>query len=126
MEACIMAEDSMIFMVNEGVSVASEVMSIIAGLSATEIDGVDSLAGNLTNDMITKSSPSKLAKGVKVACDSDNNIKIKMSLNLCYGYEIPKLCEQVQEKVKSTIESMTGMNVSTIDIKIASVSNESE
>ena len=49
-----------------------------------------------------------------------------MSLNLCYAYEIPKLCEQVQEKVKSTIESMTGMNVSTIDIKIASVSNESE
>ncbi len=121
-----MAEDSMVFMVNEGVSVAGEVMSIIAGLSATEIDGVDSLAGNLTNDMITKSSPSKLSKGVRVASDSDNNIKIKMALNLSYGYEIPKLCEQVQEKVKSTIESMTGMNVSTIDIKIASVSTESE
>ncbi|MCR4610511.1 MAG: Asp23/Gls24 family envelope stress response protein [Lachnospiraceae bacterium] len=120
-----MAEDSMVFMVNEGVSVAGEVMSIIAGLSATEIDGVDSLAGNLTNDMITKSSPSKLAKGVKITGD-DNNIKIKMALNLSYGYEIPKLCEQVQEKVKSTIESMTGMSVSTIDIKISSVINEKD
>lgn len=120
-----MAEDSMVFMVNEGVSVAGEVMSIIAGLSATEIDGVDSLAGNLTNDMITKSSPSKLAKGVRIIGD-DNNIKIKMALNLSYGYEIPKLCEQVQEKVKSTVESMTGMNVGSIDIKIASVINETD
>ena len=121
-----MAEDSMVFTVNEGVSVAGEVMSIIAGLSATEIDGVDSLAGNLTNDMITKSSPSKLARGVKIASDDGNNIKIKMALNLSYGYEIPKLCENVQEKVKSTIESMTGMSVSTIDIKIANVVNEAD
>lgn len=121
-----MAEDSMVFTVNEGVSVAGEVMSIIAGLSATEIDGVESLAGNLTNDMITKSSPSKLSKGVKIACDDDNNIKIRISLNLSYGYEIPKLCEQVQEKIKSTIESMTGMNVSTIDIKISSVVNDGD
>ncbi len=121
-----MAEESMTFVVNEGVSVAGEVMSIIAGLSATEIDGVDSLAGNLTNDMITKSSPSKLAKGVRISSDDDNNIRIKMALNLSYGYEIPKLCEQVQEKVKSTIESMTGMGVSTIDIKIASVISEED
>ncbi len=118
-----MAEDGMVFNVNEGVSVAGEVMSIIAGLSATEIDGVDSLSGNLTNDMITKSSPSKLSKGVKIS-GSDNDIRIKMALNLRYGYEIPKLCEQVQEKVKSTIESMTGVNVSNIDIKISSVISE--
>ena len=121
-----MAEDSMVFMVNEGVSVAGEVMSIIAGLSATEIDGVDCVAGNFANHMLTKSSPSKLAKGVRIIGDDNNNIKIKMALNLSYGYEIPKLCEQVQEKVKSTIESMTGMNVGSIDIKIASVINETD
>lgn len=119
-----MAEESMNFVINEGVSVAGEVMSIVAGLSATEVEGVNSLVGNITNDMITKSSPSKLAKGVKVKCDEDNNITVKMSLDLAYGYEIPKVCEAVQEKVKSTIEVMTGLSVVGVDIKIASVSTE--
>ncbi len=119
-----MAEEGMSFVINEGVSVAAEVMSIVAGLSATEVEGVNSLVGNITNDMITKSSPSKLAKGVKVKCDEDNNIVVRMALELAYGYEIPKVCEAVQDKVKNTIESMTGMTVAGVDIKIASVATE--
>ena len=119
-----MSEEKLCFTINEGVSVAGEVMSIIAGLAATEIDGVASLSGNITSAMITKSSPTKLAKGVKVTCDDDNKISVRISINLDYGYEIPKICEQVQDKVKSSIESMTGMEVVGVDVRIASVNTE--
>lgn len=125
-----MAEDRKSFMIKEGdnggVNIADEVVAIIAGLAATEVDGVASLAGNLTNEVISKAGAGKLAKGVKVATDEEDNLAIRMSVNIAYGYEIPKICEQIQEKVKSAVENMTGLQVVSIDIKIASVSVTNE
>lgn len=125
-----MAEDRKSFMIKEGdnggVNIADEVVAIIAGLAATEVDGVASLAGNLTNEVISKAGAGKLAKGVKVATDEEDNLAIRMSVNIAYGYEIPKICEHIQEKVKSAVENMTGLQVVSIDIKIASVSVANE
>ena len=121
-----MAEDRNSFTIKEGenggVNIADEVVAIIAGLAATEVDGVASLAGNLTNEVISKAGANKLAKGVKVVTEEDDNLAIRMSVNIAYGYEIPKICQQIQEKVKSAVENMTGLQVVSVDIKIASVS----
>lgn len=125
-----MAEDRKSFTIKEsengGVNIADEVVAIIAGLAATEVDGVASLAGNLTNEVISKAGANKLAKGVKVATEEDDNLAIRMSVNIAYGYEIPKICQQIQEKVKSAVENMTGLQVVSVDIKIASVSVANE
>ena len=64
----------------------------------------------------------KLSKGVKIVTDEDNQLSVRLSINISYGYEIPKICSQVQEKVKTAIETMVGMEVVNVDIKIASVS----
>ena len=125
-----MAEDRKSFTIKEsengGVNIADEVVAIIAGLAATEVDGVASLAGNLTNEVISKAGANKLAKGVKVSTEEDDNLAIRMSVNIAYGYEIPKICQQIQEKVKSAVENMTGLQVVSVDIKIASVSVANE
>lgn len=125
-----MAEDRKSFMIKEGenggVNIADEVVAIIAGLAATEVDGVASLAGNLTNEIISKAGSNKLAKGVKVLTEDDDVLAIRLSVNIAYGYEIPKICQQIQEKVKSAVENMTGLQVVSVDIKIASVSVASE
>ena len=125
-----MAEDRKSFMIKEdengGVNIADEVVAIIAGLAATEVDGVASLAGNLTNEIISKAGSNKLAKGVKVLTEDDDVLAIRLSVNIAYGYEIPKICQQIQEKVKSAVENMTGLQVVSVDIKIASVSLASE
>lgn len=107
--------------IREGVHVADQVFVTIAGLAATEVDGVDSLSGNLTADDIPKSAASKLTKGVKITTDDDGSMHVWVSVNLGYGHEIPKVCAAVQDKVKSTVENMTGMTVSTVDVHIASV-----
>lgn len=105
------------------VQIADEVVAIIAGLAATEAEGVDSMAGNITNELVGKLGMKNLSKGVKVDVTEDH-VSVSMSLNLKYGYSIPKVCETVQEKVKNAIENMTGLSVLDVNIKIAGVSVE--
>lgn len=103
-----------------GVNISEEVIGIIAGLGAVEVDGVSSLAGNLTADTISKAGQGKLAKAVKVV-GGDGKIAVHMAINMKYGYEIPKVSGMVQEKVKQAVETMTGLEVTAVDIRIATV-----
>lgn len=107
------------------VRVADEVVAIIAGLAATEIDGVESMAGNITNELVSKLGMKNLSKGVKVTVD-EASVAVDLALNIKYGYEIPAVSAKVQEKVKSAIETMTGLEVSVVNIRIAGVNIEAE
>ena len=105
------------------VQIADEVVAIIAGLAATEVEGVDSLAGNMSNELVGKLGMKNLSKGVKVEV-TEEHVSVNMSLNLKYGYSIPKVCEKVQDKVKNAIETMTGLMVLDVNIKIAGINVE--
>lgn len=107
------------------VQIADEVVAIIAGLAATEVDGVDSMAGNITNELVGKLGMKNLSKGVKVEV-TEEHVSVNMALNLKYGYSIPDVCEKVQEKVKNAIENMTGLEVADVNIKVAGVEMENE
>ena len=56
----------------------------------------------------------------------ENDLSVRLSVNIAYGYEIPKICQQIQEKVKSAVENMTGLQVVAVDVKIAAVSVANE
>lgn len=102
------------------VRIADEVVAIIAGLAATEVEGVDSMAGNITNELVGKLGMKNLSKGVKVDV-TEEHVSVDLSLNLKYGYNIPDVSERVQDRVKSTIENMTGLTVLDVNIRIAGV-----
>ena len=102
------------------VQIADEVVAVIAGLAATEVEGVASMAGNITNELVGKLGMKNLSRGVKVAVQ-ENEVTVELSLNMSYGYSIPKTSAKVQEKVKSAIESMTGLSVVEVNIHIAGV-----
>ena len=102
------------------VHVADDVVAIIAGLAATEVKGVAAMAGNITNELMSKVGRKNLAKGVKVAING-KRVKVALAIMMEYGYNIPGTCSKVQEKVKSAIENMTGLTVTDVDIRIASV-----
>ena len=107
------------------VHISDEVVAIIAGLAATEIEGVQSMAGNLTNELVSKLGMKNLSKGVKVTI-SDDSVEVSLALNIKYGYEIPAVSKKVQDKVKSAIETMTGLTVTAVNIKIVSLNIEAE
>ncbi|HIX52455.1 MAG TPA: Asp23/Gls24 family envelope stress response protein [Candidatus Lachnoclostridium stercoripullorum] len=106
------------------VQIADEVVAIIAGLAATEVEGVDSMAGNITNELVGKLGMKNLSKGVKVDV-TEEHVSVDISLNVKYGYKIPDVCEKVQERVKTAIENMTGLMVLDVNVKIAGVNMES-
>ena len=89
------------------VRIADEVVAIIAGLAATEVDGVDSMAGNITNELVGKLGMKNLSKGVKVDV-TEEHVSVDVS-------------ERVQDRVKSAIENMTGLTVLDVNIRIAGV-----
>ena len=102
------------------VRIADEVVAIIAGLAATEVDGVDSMAGNITNELVGKLGMKNLSKGVKVDV-TEEHVSVDLSLNIKNGYNIPDVSERVQDRVKSAIENMTGLTVLDVNIRIAGV-----
>lgn len=107
------------------VRVADEVIAIIAGLAATEVDGVSSMAGNITNELVSKLGMKNLSKGVKVNV-AETSVEVDLALNIKYGYEIPDVSNKVQEKVKSAIETMTGLDVSAVNVRIAGVNIDAD
>ena len=102
------------------VKIADEVVTVIAGLAATEVDGVASMGGNITNELVSKLGMKNLSKGVKVHV-GENDVTVNLALNIKYGCEIPKVSATVQDRVKTAIETMTGLEVSEVNIKIAGV-----
>ena len=102
------------------VKIADEVVAIIAGLAAMEVEGVASMAGNATRELISKIGIKSLSKGVKVDILEDV-VTVDATLNLKYGYNIQAVSTKVQEKVKTAIENMTGLKVADVNIRVAGI-----
>ena len=102
------------------VVIADEVLAIIAGIAATEVEGVHSMDGGWSGDFISKLGIKDLARGVKVQV-REGEVKVDLSLNMEYGYAIPKVSNLVQDKVSASINNMTGLNVSEVNIRISGV-----
>ncbi|MBQ6639180.1 MAG: Asp23/Gls24 family envelope stress response protein [Lachnospiraceae bacterium] len=102
------------------VKVADDVVPNIAALAAAEVDGVVSVAENLTAEIIDRMGMRKAPKGVKVEIKG-KKVYVDMALGIDYGYNVPETSRKVQEKVKESIETMMGLEVVDVNIHIASV-----
>lgn len=107
------------------IQIADEVIAIIAGLAATEVEGVAKMYGNITNELVSKLGMKNLSKGVKVLVTPED-VKVDLSIELKYGYSVIDVSSKVQEKVKQAIETMTGLKVSMVRVRIAGVAIEKE
>ena len=107
------------------VQIAEEVITIIAGLAATEVEGVCSMGGNITKELVSRLGMKNLSKGVRVEITEEGKIEVFVTINIAYGYAIPAVSGNVQEKVKAAIENMTGLEVSGVNVRIADVDMKS-
>ncbi len=107
------------------VNIADEVIAVIAGTAALEIEGVAYMVGNITGDIAEILGKKNLSKGVKVVV---NGGEVSISINLCvkFGYKIQDVSVEVQKRIKTAIETMTGLNATEININVTGVQVEKE
>ncbi|CCQ96000.1 Asp23 family protein [[Clostridium] ultunense Esp] len=102
------------------VKIANEVVAIIAGLAATEVDGVTGMSGGITGDITEMLGMKNLSKGVKVEV-GEKEAAIDLFLIVDYGSKISEVAAKVQQNVKDTVETMTGLNVVEVNVNVQGV-----
>ena len=105
------------------VQITEDVIAIIAGLAATEVDGVYSMAGGITNELVSMLGRKNLSAGVEIEC-GDGAVSVAISLIIKYGYTVPDVTGRVQENVANAIKNMTGLEVTKVDINVTNVNIE--
>ncbi len=107
------------------VRIAGDVVGNIAAIASTEIEGVAGTVGNVTKELMSRLGLNPRSKGVKVVIDG-NMVTLDMALIMKYGYNIPITSKQVQERVKTSVENMTGLTVVNVGIRIVGIDMEEE
>lgn len=107
------------------IKISDEVVGIIASLAATEVKGVAGMSGGIAGGISEMLGRKNLSKGVKVEV-KDKEVIISLYIIVEYGAKIPEVAWEVQENVKNTVETMTGLSVTEVNINIQGVDFEKE
>ncbi len=108
------------------IKIADEVVSIIAGLAAADVTGVAGMSSGITGGLAEfMGTKNNLSKGVKVDV-KENEAVIDLYIIVKYGSRIPEVAWEIQEKVKNAVETMTGLNITKVNIHIQGVHIEKE
>lgn len=102
------------------VKISNDVVAIIAGVAATEIPGVTGMSGGITGGITEMLGMKNLSKGVKVEM-GEHDTAIDLFIIVDYGVNITEVGELVQQNVKASVESMTGLNVVEVNVSIQGV-----
>lgn len=102
------------------VSFANDVLAIIAGLAATEVEGVAGMSGGLAGGIAELLGRKNLAKGIKIAVN-DKLIAVDINMIVTYGYKLHEVSRKVQANVIKAIETMTGLNVERVNINVLGI-----
>lgn len=107
------------------VKISNDVVATIANIAATEIEGVKGLKGGITGDIAEVFGKKSTTKGVRVNTE-EKTVELDLSIIVKYGMKIPEVSWKIQEAVKTTVETMTGLNVKMVNVHVVAVSSESE
>ena len=109
------------------VSFATEVVATIAGLAATEVDGVASMSSPASGfaDMFSRKNTRNFTKGVRIDLDG-NKVTVDITIVVDYGSPVPDVARSIQENVKKAIETMSGLDVRSVDVHVSGISFERE
>ncbi|MFW6001388.1 MAG: Asp23/Gls24 family envelope stress response protein [Halanaerobium sp.] len=102
------------------IKIADEVVSIITGLAATEVEGVAGMSGGIAGGIAEMLGRKNLSKGVKVEVD-ENSASVDVYVIIEYGKTIPDVAWQIQDNVKQAIEGMTGLEVKAVNVHVQGV-----
>ncbi len=102
------------------IKIADDVVAVIAGIAAQETDGIASMSGGIAEGIAKKVSGKNVTKGVNVEV-GETEAAIDLRVIIKYGYRIDEVCRNLQLNVKEAVESMTGLNVVEVNVRVEGV-----
>ncbi len=106
---------------NDGIKIANDVVAVIAGIAVSEVAGVASMSGGFAGGISEVLSGKKnLSKGIKVEAD-EKEVKIDVNIIVEYGSRIPDVAFEIQNRVKKSVENMTGLKVAEVNVHVQGV-----
>ena len=107
-----------------GIEISNDVIAVIAGVAVSEVQGVASMSGGFAGGITEVLSGKKnLAKGIKVE-KSENSAKIDVNIIVEYGTRIPDVAYEIQNRVKKSVENMTGFKVEEVNVHVQGVNTD--
>ena len=107
------------------VKIADEVLSIVAGLAVSEISGVAGMSGGIVGGITEMLGKQNFSKGVKVIT-TGKSVTVEIYVIVKYGFNIPDVAIAIQEKVKMSIENMTGFDVVAVDVHVEGIRRQDD
>jgi len=124
-----MKDDSLLNVSNHNdlgkVEIAQEVIEVITGIAASEIEGISSMRGSFATGVVEKLGKKSHSKGVKVEL-TDDGIQIDLFVNLDFGVSIPTVAEKLQENIRQSIKNMTALEISEINVHVVGIQMEQD
>jgi uncharacterized alkaline shock family protein YloU len=102
------------------VKIASDVVNVIATIAATEVEGIAGMSGGITGEIAEKFGVKSSSKGIKVQIGEEETV-IDLYLIVNYGVRVPDVAWEVQQNVKKSVETMTGLKVGQVNIHIQGI-----
>lgn len=107
------------------VKISEDVIATIAAATLSGIEGVYGTSGTLAGGIVEFLGVKKSAtKGIKVLIDEENTVSSEIHITVKYGYKIPDVAWEIQEKVKAEIEAITGLSVAKINVHVDGINIE--
>lgn len=107
------------------INIADEVIAVIAGMAAAEVEGVVGMVGKLHGELVELLGMKNLGKGIKVRVNEKEELTLDLAVIIEFNVSVQEVTERIQRKVKSTVENMTGLSVAAVNIKISGVEAKS-
>lgn len=110
---------------DDKIKISEDVVATIAGIAATEVECLASMSGGFVDGIAGMLGKKSLSKGIKVDI-KENDVAIELSLTMQYGCKIHEVAGSIQEKVRNSVQDMTGMNVTAVNVNVVGISLEKE
>lgn len=107
------------------VRIADDVVGTIANIAATEIQGVNGLSGGIAGDLVEIFGKKNFTKGVKVNTE-EKSVELDLNIIVDFGIKIPEVAWEIQEAVKRSVESMTGLTVKVVNVHVVGINLKEE
>lgn len=106
------------------IHISEEVLAVIAGAAAMEVEGVGSLSANLSSDLAELLGGKKsMSKGIHITVEEES-VRVDVSILVKYGYTIINVAKEVQSGIYNAIENTSGLSVECVNVHVVGISFE--